>query len=80
MAGLIAMGTRGQEGTCLSLSLALLILTGDITGGTAVKPPQLSPQEGDAAPRGFVAPIPVPYDHSSCVERASARLKPGACA
>lgn len=80
MAGLIAMGTRRQEGTCLSLSPALLILTGDKTGDTAVRPPQLSPLEGDAAPRGFQAPNPISCDHRLCIERASARLKAGACA
>lgn len=80
MAGLIAMGTRGQEGTCLSLSPALLILTGDKTGVTAVRPPQLSPLEGDAAQRGFQTPILISRDHCSCIESASARLKAGTCA
>lgn len=48
MAGLNGMGTKGQQGTRPFLSPASAILTGDRTGGTADKPPQLSPSEDDA--------------------------------
>lgn len=54
-------------------------LDGGQNGGYGCEAAPVVPQEGDAARRDFQTSAPIFRHYRSCIERASARLKAGAC-